>query len=200
MRYPRFLPILGSTLVAPLAVWLAIAEPVHGQSSSYCLSENQNLSVRRPQLTAIFIGAAQGTIAEVCANLPGALVSISGTGRLTLLKRQSDVRVEFYRQGVRAGLPREIGGVAIDYFTNGSRAGKVQEIGQLEFDYFTQGEPTSQLRQIDNLDLEYFQRGSDAGRLRSISNVRIEYSSTGQIIEAEGNLSQVELLIVPTAL
>ncbi|MEM0979419.1 MAG: hypothetical protein AAGH78_04005 [Cyanobacteria bacterium P01_H01_bin.58] len=199
MRYPHFLPILGCTLVAPLAALFAIAEPMHSQSSSYCLNEDHNLSARRPQLTAIFIGEAQGTIAEACVELPGALVSVSGTGRLTLVKRQSDVRVEFYSQGVRAGLPEEIGNVEIDYFTNGARAGKVQEIGQLEIDYFTQGEQTAQLRQIDNLDFEYFQRGSDAGRLRSIGNVRIEYSSTGQIVEAEGDLSPVELLIVPTA-
>lgn len=199
MRYPHYLPILGSTLVAPLAAFLTVVEPIHGQHLSYCLGEGQNLAVRRPQLAEIFIGEAQGTIAEVCTYLPGALVSVSGRGKLTLLQRQSDVRVEFYSQGVRAGLPKEIGSVAIDYFTSGSRVGKVQKIGQLEFDYITQGEQTEHLKQIDDLDLEYFQSGSDAGRLRSIGDVRIEYSSTGQIIEVEGNLSQAELLIVPTA-
>lgn len=190
----------GAAKLSVLGLAVALASPwvisptAMGQSTSYCLQDTATLLETSASLRSIFINGSTGSIAEICIDLPGAHLSISPEGNLTLLRRQAGTEIEYYSSGVRRGLLERIGRIDIDYFTSGSRAGKVKAVGSIDFDYFTIGLRIGKVKAVADIEIDYFTQGSNAGRLRQIGSVSIDYDD-GQI-DTNGSLREADLFIV----
>ncbi|NET33852.1 MAG: hypothetical protein F6K19_17835 [Cyanothece sp. SIO1E1] len=102
---------------------------------SYCqLGEIRPSVPTEIDLKSIYVSEA-GSLLEVCIDINNARLAVSATGDLTLLQRESSVRLAYYNSGIRAGQLQRIGTVTLDYHRRGLRAGKLKRIGNVDFDY-----------------------------------------------------------------
>lgn len=198
MQSPRLLLTIGTLLLAQLGGLTFLNQSSQAQTSSSCLQDTHEVAdITTLNLRRLYLLEPTGTISELCIDMPGARLTLSDTGTLTLLQRTANTELDYYRQGIRDGQLREINDVDIDYYTSGVRSRKLKEIGPVRFDYFLRGDQAGQLREIGGLRIEYYRGGRNAGKIRRIGPVSLDYSSTGTL-ETNDILEHPQLIVLPT--